>query len=384
MTNTIRFYFFVFFLLNVLTFSYGQERCQTFVGTGYPKDYAGIYLFSGDVLQNQPYAVIPPHCVIIVSNQSPQQIGESFYRWVTVPAILNDSANPLIGFMKEADLKAMQLKVQTDFEAGKPVSNKPELEKIIVENQKLSENSQRPEPYFARAEVYLKQGDYGRAMTDYFDGLKRVQTKTPEGYQYIPYEKYFDKIKESIAKTLYQPVAVAQLSRNELDTAGNHFSKGYTAYWKGDYDKALRYFGNAIDIVWHCPIYWYYRGLTYWKLSNKEKAAFNLMMGSVMEKSSLEDQKAKAEKNTTERKGTGKVFWDDKYLLQNEVSQYLTRFQGNDRVFLEQIRWGDPSNLIMKEFIVPPKKKPVPSAAVIIEPPHPVLMPVIPVVEPVL
>jgi hypothetical protein len=116
----------------------------------------------------------------------------------------------------------------------------------------------------------------------------------------------------------------------------------------------LKEFNASIDIVWGCPIYWYYRGLTYWKLGDKEKAAFNLIMGSVMEKNSVERQLKNAEKNAQERKGRGNVFWDDKYQLQSEVSRYLYRFQGNDRMFLEQIRWGDPSNLIMKEFLTKP------------------------------
>jgi hypothetical protein len=352
MINAIRFYFLVFLLLDI-TLSYGQERHQTFFGTGYSEDYASLFLFSGDVLRNTPYAIIPPHCILI-SNEPSRRIGESLYRWVTVPAVLNDSGNPLIGFMKEADLKTINLKVKADFETGKPVSINRELKEVINENLKLSEESQVPEPYFARAEAYLKQGDYARAMTDYFDGLKRTQTKQPAGYQYIPYEKYFDKIKESIEKTLYQPVSVTTLGRNELDTAGRHFSSGYTAFWNYKYDEALREFDDSIAIVWRSPIYWYYRGLTYWKLGDKEKAAFNLIMGSIMEKNSLEAQKVKAEKNTAERKGTGSVFWDDKYLLQSEVSEYLRRFQGNDRVFLEQIRWGDPSNLIMKKFLAKP------------------------------
>jgi len=364
-TSAIRFYFHVFLLINVLASasSYGQERRQTFFGTGYPEDHAHIYLSPRDVLQSNPYEIIPPHC-IVVSNASPRRIGEHNIRFVTVPAI-QSYGSPLVGFMKEADLKTMYLKVQTDFDKGKSPRRvlESEIEQAIKDNQNIDKDDQDieedkshqlPEPYFARAEAFLKQGDYGHAMLDYFDGLRRVQNKESKGYQYVLYEKYFDKLKESIEGTLYQPVSTVALGRDEIDTAGRHFSSGYTAFWNCQYDGALKEFNNSIEIVWSCPIFWYYRGLTYWKLGDKEKAAFNLIMGSVMEKNSLERQLEKAEKNAREREGAGKVLRDDKYQLQVEISEYLRRFQGNDRVFLEQIRWGDPSNLIMKEFFAKP------------------------------
>jgi hypothetical protein len=79
-------------------------------------------------------------------------------------------------------------------------------------------------------------------------------------------------------------------------------------------------------------------------------------MASVMEKNSVKNEIAKAAKN----QGKDNTLWQDKYPLQIEVSEYLSRLQGNDRMFLEKIRWGDPSNLILKKFLDEADKKKLP------------------------
>jgi tetratricopeptide (TPR) repeat protein len=304
----------------------------------------------------KPYAIIPAHTIVIV--QKWQDIGDISYVLVYVPSII-DYGRSLTGWMDEADLRAMALKVEHDFKVLQESEFSSEfsryqkdlsiINKLCQDNEKFDENKRSPEPYFTRARFYTQNGEYANAMTNYLEGLRYVQNSFPSGYQYVPYEKYFKEIEDSVEKALVVPCSVTRLGRHEIDTAGRHFSQGYTHFWECKFTQALNDFNNAISIRGNVPIYWYYRGLTYWKLCNKKKATYNFLMASKMEKNVVETEIAKAEKQAKQQ--GDKIRWEKKYPLQVDVSEYLSRLQGNDRLFLEKIRWGDPSNLILKTFL---------------------------------
>jgi tetratricopeptide (TPR) repeat protein len=299
-----------------------------------------------------PYAIIPAHTIVVEEYR--ENINGISWFWISVPTII-EFGRPLTGWIKEDDLRALALKVERDskkledaeFEGhcfSKYRQDLKEINKLCQENEKRNKNERLPEPYFARAELYEQNEEYINAMTDYLEGLSYVQNQSPSGYQYVPYEKYFDKIKSATENALNIPYAVTRLGRCEIDVVGRYFSQGYTYFWEGKFTKALSCFDNAINIRGNAPIYWYYRGLTYWNLDNKKEATYNFLMASVMEKN------VRAANQNQDK-------WENKYPLHIEVSEYLTRFQGNDRVFLEKIRWGDPSNLILKTFLGETDKK---------------------------
>jgi tetratricopeptide (TPR) repeat protein len=290
----------------------------------------------------KPFAIIPAHTIVVEERR--ENVNGISWVWVSVPPII-DFGTPLVGWMKADDLRELTLQVENDFKKNEAeqwlseyIKELSKINKLCQENEKRSKNERLPEPYFARAKLYEQNGEYANAMTDYLEGLSYVQNQFPSGYQYVPYEKYFDEIKCSVENALNRPCAVTRLGRQEIDVVGRCFSQGYTYFWKGQFTKALCYFDKAINIHGNVPIYWYYRGLTYWKLCNKKKATYNLLMASAMEKNI---RAASLDKN----------HWANKYPLQLDVSEYLTRFQGNDRMFLENIRWGDSSNLILKTFL---------------------------------
>jgi tetratricopeptide (TPR) repeat protein len=307
----------------------------------------------------KPYAIIPANTIVVKQGRN-SNVNDIPYVLVSVPSI-TDFGNQLTGWMKEDDLRELALKVENDFKTEQKSDREKQegfdkyqirlsmANELCQENEMFDKDKRSPEPYFTRAPIYRQAGEHALAMMDYFEGLSYVQNQFPSGYQYVPYEKYFNEIKESVEKALYQPCLVVRLGRNEIDTAGRYFSQGYTHFWDGKCEKALCNFDNAINIVGKVPIYWYYRGLTYWSLGNKQKATYNFLMASIMEKNIVENEIAKAEQQAEQR--GNKVQWANKYPLQSEVSEYLSRFQGNDRMFLEKIRWGDPSNLILKTFL---------------------------------
>ena len=181
-------------------------------------------------------------------------------------------------------------------------------------------------------------GNHAEALQNYLEGLKYVKNRNEgDEFSYILYDSYFQEIGKTVEIALKKPVSMGELGRDERATAGRHFSQGYSLFWDGEYEKALPYFDNAIAVVWQHPAYWYYRGLTHWKLSNekheeqalhKKRAAFNFLFGSQIERNSVQRD-----------------------MVQAVTSTYLTRFQGRERMFLEQIRWGDPTGLIQNEFM---------------------------------
>ena len=312
-----------------------------------------------------------------------RRVDDQTYFWVTVPAISGLLGDPIVGWIRADDLKRLESKAEienrrrTEAEAERteiemrenlslPLSQIAVLSRIanrenvdeadrelligVLESiTKLFQESKQmpnggivspplPEPYFALAELLAKFGNHGESLQNYLEGLRCVKsddTRRDNTYSIVLYEQYFPKIDMAVENALIQPASVANLGREERITAGRQFSQGFGNFWDGEYERddvrrnenyrrALYHFDNAIMIVWQEPAYWYYRGLAHWRLGDREKATFNFLFGSQLEK------RLKNHRTT---------------------SEFLTRFQGKDRVLLEQIRWGDPSGLILEDFL---------------------------------
>jgi tetratricopeptide (TPR) repeat protein len=290
---------------------------------------------------------IPKGFVVVTSNVLKQRtVDGDVWRCVTVPALGNVVQLPTIGWLKQSDLLSFQeqnqkelAKLIADNESQNPdftfpeiikLQGKPEvrkawieIQKAFEENQKLVESKRLPEPYFARAEVWYSLGSYAEALSDYLSGLDYVKNQNDES-AYMLYHQYFGSIRDTVTKSLTQPKSLIDLGPEEKQKTQYHYNKGYSNFWSGNYDRALQHFDNAVQIDWQNPYYWYYRGLTYRRLGNEQKALFNFVFGSHLEK----------------------LLGDE---IRDEVSRQLTRLQGNERMFLEEIRSGDPSNSLIKK-----------------------------------
>jgi tetratricopeptide (TPR) repeat protein len=292
----------------------------------------------------KPYAIIPANTIVIEQNR--QNVNDIPYVWVSIPSIIN-FGKPLVGWIKQNDLvtsKELVEKEKARLIAVKETINPdftiPEILKLngqndlktaylgicksIEENEKLNENKRLPEPYFARATVWQKLGNYGEALSDYLTALDYVKNQNDES-AYAFYNNYFDNIRETIRNSLTQPKSPIDLGQEKQRRSESHYSRGYSAFWDKNYKLALNHFNNAIQVDWKKPYYWYYRGLTYLRLGDEQKALFNFIFGSNLE--TLSD-----------------------YNSRNETSQQLIRFQGNERMFLEEIRTGDPSNILLQKY----------------------------------
>ena len=218
-----------------------------------------------------------------------------------------------------------------------------------VENRLLPPEKQRFEPYLTRAKAWAKAGYYPEAMFDYLDGLEIIKRLPvidgqPEN-AFLLYRKHIDEMTSTVRTALSQPFAVVAMGRGASHTAGRHFSNGYTKFWDAEsgnkdsklYTEALFEFGNAISIEFYVPAYWYYRGLAYKRLGQQNQAIYCFLLASQMEKM------------TVDEKGKDKE-WEQIYFAHLNSSISLTRFQGKERIWLETIRWGDPSNQLLKGF----------------------------------
>ncbi|MDR1483390.1 MAG: hypothetical protein LBT09_01055 [Planctomycetaceae bacterium] len=337
------------FLILILIFCF----CDVFVHTDYGLSEDSRFprlktIFDSPIRLfplEEPYAVIPAHTIVV--EQCKRNINGIPYVWGSVPSI-TDFGRPLVGWVKQSDLitsKELVEKEKARLLAVKETINPnftiPEILKLngnndlktayldicksIEENEKFAENKRLPEPYFARAEVWQKLGNYGEALSDYLTALDYIKNQNDES-AYILYDNYFDNIRETIKKSLTQPKSPIDLGPEKQRRSESHYSRGYSAFWNENYKLALNHFNNAIQVDWKNPYYWYYRGLTYLRLGDERKALFNFMFGSNLETLSNDN-------------------------IRSKISQQLIRLQGNDRMFLEEIRTGDPSNVLLQKYI---------------------------------
>ena len=286
--------------------------------------------------------------------RQPRVFGDETYVWVSVPGA-DSFGSPLMGWMRKDDLEGIRADVETkylrvQFDNEDPAvvffpdgaELKKTAEEMVVVQSNKPENQRLPEPYFTLAVAYRLEGNHAFALKNYLEGLKYVKNEYERNpHAYVLYEQYFQEVHRIVDETLRQPVSVVAMGRNEADTAGRHFSQGFNAFWEGEqeskkvirdvhYRRALTNFTNAVKVNWKIPAYWYYVGLAHWRLGDKEGATFAFLFASQMEK------------NAVERDGN--------YRIQRQTSEFLTRLQGKDREFIEKIRWGDPSNLVLNDF----------------------------------
>ncbi|GHT18124.1 hypothetical protein FACS1894189_5460 [Planctomycetales bacterium] len=295
------------------------------------------------------FCQVPKGFIVVASNTpKPKTADGEVWRCVTIPALRTDVLQPPFGWIKQSDLMSYQeqskkelARLTAEDEAKNPdftipeiikLQGKPEVRKAWLEiqsafeeNQKLATDKRLPEPYFARATVLYSLGNYAEALSDYLSGLDSLKNQNDKS-AYTLYDQYFDDIRNTITESLTQPKSAIDLGPEKQRRTQYHYSNGYSNFWNGNYERALQHFDNAIQIDWRRPSYWYYRGLTYRRLGDERKALFNFMFGSHLE--TLSD-----------------------YRTRQEVSWQLSRLQGNERLFLEEIRNGDPSNTLLQKYI---------------------------------
>ncbi len=184
----------------------------------------------------------------------------------------------------------------------------------VIENQGLARP--RPEPLFARAELWMMVGNYDAALRDLLVAM-RIASDT--GAAPRVYDAVFNRLREVLERYDTTPVPP------EDGEPSRHFGHGMHSFWKGHYVESQKAFSNAISLAPGNPLYWYMRAVTHRRLGNDEAAHHDALLG------------ASAERKACLRRDSASL----------DINRELRRLQGNDRIWLETQRRGDPSRRTM-------------------------------------
>jgi hypothetical protein len=184
----------------------------------------------------------------------------------------------------------------------------------IAENQTLTRP--RPEPLFARAELWMMVGNYDAALRDL---LMAMRIASDTGAAPRVYDAVFNRLREVLERYDTTPVPP------EDGEPSRHYGHGVHSFWKGHYFEAQKAFSNAISLAPGNPLYWYMRAVTHRRLGNEDAAQHDALLG------------ASAERKACLRRDSASM----------DINRELKRLQGDDRIWLENQRRGDPSRRTM-------------------------------------
>ena len=184
----------------------------------------------------------------------------------------------------------------------------------IVENERLPRL--RPEPLFARAELWMMVGNYDAALRDL---LAAMRIASDAGVPPRVYDSVFNRLREVLERYDVTPVPP------EDGEPSRHYGHGIHSFWAGRYVEAEKAFANAISLAPNNPLYWYMRSVTRRRLGNEQTANHDALLGVAAER-----------KACLRRDG-----------VSHDINSEFKRLQGSDRIWLENHRRGDPSRRTM-------------------------------------
>ena len=228
--------------------------------------------------------------------------------WV---ALLNHKAKSIVKSKTSATVPQI-IRAQNDpqiRQAWQETANAFEANNTRPENERL------PEPYFARAEIWMAVNNYPLAIEDYVNGLHYARLS---GRDIITYSPYFSKMQLATEKLLSLPVPPTGTTKNIVLRGNYHLNLGISLYFGGKYRDAINNFDDAISLSPSDPIAWYFRGLSFYALGDLGRAQHDALLGMHFE-----------HKLSHYRK--------------KSITRSLMRIQGENRAWLERFRLGSPN-----------------------------------------
>ena len=184
----------------------------------------------------------------------------------------------------------------------------------IIENERLPRP--RPEPLFARAELWMMVGNYDAALRDL---LVAMRVASDNGVSPRVYDAVFNRLRDVLERYDVTPVPP------EDGEPSRHYGHGMHSFWAGRYVEAEKAFANAISLAPNNPLYWYMRAVTRRRLGSEDASRHDALLGVAAER-----------KACLRRDGASL-----------DINRELKRLQGSDRIWLEDHRSGDPSRRTM-------------------------------------
>lgn len=183
--------------------------------------------------------------------------------------------------------------------------------------QVQSQLDRATDPSPERAELLVQRGHLllavhsrARAMRDFQRAANVLVTLTSG-------EPDVESYREMLEKHRY-PDPLTFPSKSELKRL---YAAGYHAFWFGNYEQAISFFDQAIDIKPHEPTSYYYRALACWKLGREAEAVEFARSGAFWEFQAIRSHWPEMSSNHT-----------------SYISEQLSRVQGGWRMWLEQYR----------------------------------------------
>lgn len=187
-----------------------------------------------------------------------------------------------------------------------------EATEAITANNALPAAQRLPDPYLARAEVYMQVGDVVAALDDCASASEIVATAGLDSRkQQQAAEIYTSALKQ--LRSLPQPPRDAF---TDIDMqASEHFNASQRFMAQRDFDRAIAELAKALSLTPSRPHYWYMRAVAHREGGDLHKAQSDALLGAMFERRLSPPAR-------------------------HEVSKVLSRIQGSTRLWLEEYRRG--------------------------------------------
>ncbi len=187
-----------------------------------------------------------------------------------------------------------------------------EATEAITANNALPSAQRLPDPYLARAEVYMRAGDVVAALDDCASASAIIATSGLNSHkQQQAAEIYANAIKQ--LRALPQPPRDAF---TDIDMqASEHFNASQRYIAQRDFDKAISELAKALSLTPSQPLYWYTRAVARRESGDPHRAQSDAMWGALFERRLSPS-------------------------VRHEISEGLARVQGSTRLWLEAYRRG--------------------------------------------
>jgi tetratricopeptide (TPR) repeat protein len=182
----------------------------------------------------------------------------------------------------------------------------------ITENNALPAPQRLPDPYFARAEVYLQVGDVVAALDDCASASAIVSAG---GLDSRKHQRVAEIYTTAIKRLRSMPQPPKDTFTNIDLQASEHFNAAQQSIAAGDFRNATEELTKALSLTPSRPLYWYMRAIARRAVGDLQRAQSDALLGALFERRLSPPAK-------------------------RDLSKGLTRVQGPTRLWLEAFRRG--------------------------------------------
>jgi tetratricopeptide (TPR) repeat protein len=187
-----------------------------------------------------------------------------------------------------------------------------EATEAIAVNETLPAAQRLPDPYFARAEVYMQAGDYVAALDDCGSASVIVANAGLDSRKQQQVAEIYTKAIKHL-RSMPQPPKDA-FTNIDLQ-ASEHYNASQKFIATRDFDNAVVELAKALSLTPSQPLYWYMRAIARRESGDLHRAQSDALLGALFERRLSPPAR-------------------------HEVSRGLTRMQGPTRLWLEAYRRG--------------------------------------------